>query len=84
MAASSGHHGYDYDVYRMDIDSGSVERLTQGNGFATGLKVSANGKTDVCIKWRLNWRQVPVQSTPYLLDLQTHKLTPLKVKGLPT
>ncbi len=38
MAASSGHHGYDYDVYRMDIDTGSVEGLTQGNGFATCLK----------------------------------------------
>jgi Tol biopolymer transport system component len=79
MAASSGHGGYDYDVYRMDIASGSVERLT------TGLKVSANGKTAVFLKWRLNWwRRTPVQSTPYLLDVQTHKLTALKVKGLPT
>jgi dipeptidyl aminopeptidase/acylaminoacyl peptidase len=84
MAASSGHHGYDYDVYRMNIASGLVERLTQGNGFATGLKVSANGKTAVFLKWRLNWRQMPVQSTPYLLDVQTHKLTLLKVKGLPS
>jgi Tol biopolymer transport system component len=84
MAASSGHGGYDYDVYRMDIASGSVERLTQGNGFATGLRVSANGKTAVFLKWRLNWRRMPVESTPYLLDLQTHKLTPLEVKGLPT
>jgi Tol biopolymer transport system component len=84
MAASSGHGAYDYDVYKMDIASGSVERLTQGNGFATGLKVSANGKTAVFLKWRLTWwRRTPVQSTPYLLDIQTHKLTPLKVKGLP-
>jgi Tol biopolymer transport system component len=83
MAASSGHGAYDYDVYKMDIASGSVERLTQGNGFATGLKVSANGKTAAFIKWRLNWRHTPAQSTPYLLDVQTHRLTPLKVNGLP-
>lgn len=84
MAASSGKHGYDYDVYRMNIDTGSVERLTQGNGFATGLRVSADGKTAVFLKWRLNWRRMPVQSAPYLLDIKTHKLTLLKVKGLPT
>jgi Tol biopolymer transport system component len=84
MAASSGHGQYDYDVYRIDIAAGSVERLTQGNGFASGLKMSADGKTAVFLKWRLNWRHMPVQSTPYLLDVQTHKLTPLKVKGLPT
>lgn len=84
MAASRGHGAYDYDVYKMDIASGSVERLTQGNGFATGLKVSADGKTAVFLKWRLNWRHTPVQSTPYILDVQTHKLTPLKVRGLPT
>ena len=84
MAASRGHGTYDYDVYKMDIASGSVERLTQGNGFATGLKVSADGKTAVFLKWRLSWRHTPVESTPYLLDLQTHKLTPLKVRGLPT
>ena len=83
MAASRGHGAYDYDVYRMEIASGSVERLTQGNGFATGLKVSANGKTAAFLKWRLNWRQTPVENTPYLLDLQTHKLTALKVRGLP-
>jgi len=84
MAASRGHGAYDYDVYKMDIASGSVERLTQGNGFATGLKVSADGKTAAFLKWRLNWRHTPVESTPYLLDLQTYKLTPLKVRGLPT
>jgi Tol biopolymer transport system component len=83
MAASNGKHGYDYDVYKVDVASGTVEKLTQGNGFATDLKVSADGKTAVFLKWRLNWRHTPVQSKLYLLDIQTHELTPLKVKGLP-
>ena len=83
MAASRGQGVYDYDVYRVNIDGGSVERLTQGNGFATALRVSADGRTAVFLKWRLNWQHVPIQSTPYLLDIKTHRLTMLKVKGLP-
>jgi Tol biopolymer transport system component len=79
MAASNGKHGYDYDVYKIDIASGSVEKLTQGNGFATDLKVSADGKTAAFLKWRLNWQSTPVQSTPYLLNVQTHELTPLRI-----
>jgi len=84
MAASNGKlaHGYDYDVYRIDIGTGAVEGLTKGNGFATDLKVSADGKTAVFLKWRLNWHGTPVKSEVYLLDVQTHKLTVLKVTGL--
>jgi Tol biopolymer transport system component len=47
MAASNGKlpwSEFDYDVYRLDIETGAVERLTQGNGYASGLKVSADGK----------------------------------------
>ena len=83
MAASNGNAGFDYDVYKVDIASGSLERLTQGNGFATGLSVSADGKTAVFLKWRLNWQKRPVECTPYLLDVQTHKLTPMNIEGLP-
>lgn len=83
MAASNGKSGFDYDVYRMDISSGAVERLTQGNGYATGLSISANGKTAVFLKWRLNWQKRPVQSVPYILNVRTHELTPLEIKGLP-
>jgi Tol biopolymer transport system component len=83
MAASNGSSGFDYDVYTVGIVDGSVEKLTQGNGFATGLSVSADGKTAVFLKWRLNWQKRPVECTPYLLDVQSHKLTPLIFKGLP-
>lgn len=82
MAASNGKHGYDYDVYRVDLQTGSLDRLTNGNSYATDLKVSADGKTAVFLKWRFDWHGTPVKSEPYLLDLQTHKVTPLRITGL--
>jgi len=82
MAGSNGKHGYDYDVYRVDLATGSLDRLTNGNGYATDLKVSADGKTAVSLKWRFDWHGTPVKSEPYLLDVQTRKVTPLKLIGL--
>ena len=84
MAASNGKlwAGYDYDVYRVNIDTGALERLTERNAFATDLRVSGDGKTAVFLKWRSDWHGTPVKSEIYLLDMQTHKLTPLRVKGL--
>jgi Tol biopolymer transport system component len=84
MAASNGKRfsGYDYDVYRVVIETGAVERLTQGNGFASDLRVSADGKTAVFLKWRSDWRGTPVKNELYLLDLQSHRLTSLKISGL--
>jgi Tol biopolymer transport system component len=85
LAATNGKlpwSGYDYDVYRMDIASGTVERLTQGNGYASDLKVSADGKTVVFLKWHSDWHGRPNKSELYLLDLQTRKLTPFKINGL--
>ena len=85
MAASNGRllwSGYDYDVYQMDIATGAVERLTTGNGYASDLKASADGRVTVFLKWRSDWRRTPNKSELYLLDLQTHKLTPIKINGL--
>jgi Tol biopolymer transport system component len=85
MAASNGKllwSGYDYDVYRMDIGTGVVERLTTGNGFASDLKVSADGKIAVFLKWRSDWHRTPNKSELYLLDLQAHKLTPFRINRL--
>jgi Tol biopolymer transport system component len=83
LAASNKTLHYDYDVYRVDIGTGAVERLTEGNGFASDLKVFGDGKMAVFLKWRSNWRGTPVKSELYLLDLQTRKLTSFKVTGLP-
>jgi Tol biopolymer transport system component len=85
LAASNGKSpwsGYDYDVYQMDIATGAVERLTTGDGYATDLKVSADGKIAVFLKWRSDWHGTPNKSELYLLDLQTRKLTPFKITGL--
>jgi Tol biopolymer transport system component len=85
MAASNGKllwSGYDYDVYRMDLGTAAVERLTTGNGYASDLKVAADGKTAVFLKWHSDWRGTPNKSELYLLDLQTHNLTLLKLIGL--
>jgi Tol biopolymer transport system component len=85
MAASNGKlpwGRFDYDVYRVDIETGVLERLTKGNGYASDLKVSADGKTAAFLKWRSDWRGTPVRSELYLLDVQSHKLTSLRVSGL--
>ncbi|HTS35117.1 MAG TPA: hypothetical protein VMH04_05555 [Candidatus Solibacter sp.] len=85
MAASNGKRpwsGFDYDVYRVNLETGTLERLTRGNGFATDLRVSADGKTAVFLKWRCDWQGTPKRSSLYLLDVPTRKLTQLKVAGL--
>ena len=82
MDATDGRHGYDYDVYRLDLGTGSVERLTNGNGYATNLKVSKDGKTAVFLKWRSDRHATPVESEIYMLDIGTRRLTPLNIIGL--
>jgi hypothetical protein len=39
MAATNGKKAFDYDVYRMDLESKNVEKLTTANGYATDLCV---------------------------------------------
>ena len=82
MAASHGKRGNDYDVYRMDLGTGLVERLTEGNGYAGGLKLLPDGKTAAFLKWREDRHGAIIGTDVYLLDLQTHKRTPFKVNGL--
>jgi Tol biopolymer transport system component len=66
-------------VYRLDLQTGAVERLTKRNGYATDLRVFADGKTAVFLKWRSDHHATPVQSELYLLDLQSHNVSPMKV-----
>jgi len=72
----------DYDVYRLNPETGAIEKLTNHNGYATELKVSVDGKTAAFLKWRKNWMLEVTDPEPYLLDLESHKLTPLKISGL--
>jgi Tol biopolymer transport system component len=82
MAASEGGRTFDYDVYRVDLKTGSIDRLTRGNGYATGLRVSANGKTAVFLKWRVNWSGTPTNPQLCLLDVASHRITRLTITGL--
>jgi Tol biopolymer transport system component len=38
MAASNGKHGFDYDVYRVDLGTSSLERLTKGTVMQPALR----------------------------------------------
>lgn len=82
MAASNGKHGFDYDIYSLTLDTGKLEKLTNGIGYAASLSVFPDGKAAIFTKWRKNWLGTPVSNELYLLDLQTHKFTPFKVTGL--
>jgi Tol biopolymer transport system component len=82
LAATEGWRFYDYDVYRLDLETGAVERLTKKNGYATDLRVFAGGKTSAFLKWRSDRHATPVESELYLLDIQSHNVTPVKVSGL--
>ncbi len=82
LAATEGWRFYDYDVYRFDLQTGSVERLTKRNGYATDLRVFADGKTAVFLKWRSDRHATPMESELYLLDLQNHSVSRMKVNGL--
>lgn len=84
MAASNGRfgHGYDYDIYLLDIQTGALERLTQNNGYATDLKVSVDGSTAIFLKWQSDWHGTPAKNQVYLLNIQTHKVMPLTITGL--
>ena len=82
MAASNGKHGYDYDIYRVALKTGTLERLTQGNGYATGLRVSADGRTAAFLKWRKNWIGELVSNQLYLLNVQTRETESLNISGL--
>jgi len=72
----------DYDVYRLDPDTGAIEKLTNRNGYATDLGVSADGRTAVFLKWQISRTGDLVSNQAYLLDLQSREAKPLKISGL--
>jgi Tol biopolymer transport system component len=82
MAASNGKHGFDYDIYRLEIATGLLYRLTTGNGFASDLCVFPDGKTAIFQKWHSDWHGTPNVGEFYLLDVSTHKTRPFTVTGL--
>ena len=81
MAASDGKKAFDYDVYRADLASNTVEKFTTANGYATNLSVSSDGKTAVFLRWTARWGSPPNLSKLYLLDMATKRVTALNVTG---
>jgi Tol biopolymer transport system component len=82
MAATGGKREDDYDVYLVDLKTDSIERLTEGNGYAGGLTLLPDGKTAAFLKWRQDRHGTTVGTDVCLLDLHTRKLTSLRVTGL--
>jgi Tol biopolymer transport system component len=73
---------FNYDVYRVNPATGAIEKLTNENGYATNLQVSADGKTAVFLKWKRKRFEVTDESELYILDVESHKLTPVAINGL--
>jgi Tol biopolymer transport system component len=67
-----GGGNFDYNVYRLTIGSGAIEKLTELTGLLDGFSVSADGKKAVLLH----------QGVYSVLDLGTHKLTaiPLRIQ----
>jgi Tol biopolymer transport system component len=65
-----GGANFDYNIYRLTIANGSIERLTQLTGLLDGFSVSADGKKVVLLR----------QGEYSVLDLSTHQLTPVRLQ----
>jgi Tol biopolymer transport system component len=65
-----GGANFDYNIYRLTIANGSIERLTQLTGLLDGFSVSADGNKVVLLR----------QGEYSVLDLSTHQLTPVRLQ----
>jgi dipeptidyl aminopeptidase/acylaminoacyl peptidase len=82
LAASEGAKGFDYDVYRLDLATNVVEKLTTSNGYSTNLCLSSDGRVAAFLRWSSRFGSTfPTVSRMYLLDLTTKSLTPLPITG---
>jgi Tol biopolymer transport system component len=84
MAASQGAQRYDYDVYRLDLSTRQVEKLTQTKTYASDFVASRNGKYGVYFVWefsRLN--SVPISPRMELMNMSTGAVTRVNLTGLP-
>jgi Tol biopolymer transport system component len=55
LAASDGKHGFDYDVFRVNIETGTVEQLTQKSGYTINLRLASNGKMAAMVRQQQDW-----------------------------
>jgi Tol biopolymer transport system component len=81
MAGTNGKKAFDYDVYRMDLHSNAIEKLTSANGYATDLCLSKDGKSAAFLRWTSRWGSLPNLSRLYTIDLATKRLIASDVTG---
>jgi Tol biopolymer transport system component len=72
-----------YDVYRLNPETGSVDKLIDKNGYATDLTVAADGNTAAFLKWRRTRLGDIIDPKIYLLDMSNNTLKALPITGLP-
>jgi len=81
LAASQGAKGFDYEVFRLDLATNVLSKLTTDNGYATNLAISPDGNWAVFLRWTARWGSLPNLSRMYLLNLNTRAVTPLPITG---
>ncbi len=81
LAASQGSKGFDYDIFRLDLATNVLSKLTTDNGYATDLAISPDGNWVVFLRWTARWGSLPNLSRMYLLNLNTRAITPLPITG---
>jgi len=77
MAATGGKREDDYDVYTLDLETGAIERLTDGNGYAGGLTLFPAGETAAFLKWREDKHRTIVGTDVYCSICRTAASRPL-------
>lgn len=79
-AATNHLARYDYDIYRMDLQTQEVNRLTRNIGYAYGLQLSRDGKTAIFMRDSSHWFRDKTEI--FLLDIATRKLAPFTIIGI--
>lgn len=79
-AATNNVTHFDYDIYRMDLQTKKVDRLTRKIGYAYGLQLSRDGKTAIFMRDSSHWFRHKTEI--FLLDVATRKLTPFTIRGI--
>jgi Tol biopolymer transport system component len=81
LAATQGTKAYDYDVFRLDLATITLSKLTANNGYATDLVISPDGNSAVVLRWTSRWGSLPNLSKVYFLNLNTKAVTALPITG---
>jgi Tol biopolymer transport system component len=72
---------FDYDVFRMNLRTQEIMKLTHRNAYAYSLRVTPDGKTAAFVRQQWHGGQ-PGRSAIFLLDLASGTVTPFRITGL--